>query len=126
MAISETDERPALIVGTSSDRIGTPSGRAVYATLSKDLEHLIDVPIAPYAGLSYSGFEEQVEVIGGLSVRWSDSVASVHSWDAHNLHHVVEYLLPNGQALGLVLADFDDHYELGVTWSIGFTMPWER
>ena len=36
--ITETGSRPALIVGTSSDRIGTPRGQSYYFTLSKDLK----------------------------------------------------------------------------------------
>ena len=40
------EDRPAVILGTSTDRIGTPSGRAIYATASKDLEHLTGLPIA--------------------------------------------------------------------------------
>ncbi len=126
VALSETEELPALILGTSSDRIGTPHDRAVYATLSKDLEHALGVPVAPYAGLSYSGFAEKAEFIGGVSVRWSDELSSVHIWDSHNLHHIVEYALPNDQSIGLVLADFDGDYEIGITYSIGFSMPWER
>lgn len=50
-AISETSTRPALMFGTSSDRIGTPSGQSYYATVSKSLGNRI----APYAGVSYSG-----------------------------------------------------------------------
>jgi hypothetical protein len=32
VAMTETHQRPALIFGTSSDRIGTPSGQSFYAT----------------------------------------------------------------------------------------------
>ncbi|MGH9782835.1 MAG: hypothetical protein ACRD88_01510, partial [Terriglobia bacterium] len=38
VALTETTQRPALIVGTSSDRIGTPRGQSFYATLSKNLK----------------------------------------------------------------------------------------
>ena len=37
--VTETHARPALIVGTSSDRIGTPSGQSFYATFSKNVKH---------------------------------------------------------------------------------------
>ena len=69
LALPETEDAPALIVGTSSDRIGTPERRAVYATLSKDLEGWTNLPIAPYLGLSYSGYDEEVDVIGRASCR---------------------------------------------------------
>ena len=58
--LDETARRPALILGTSSDRIGTPEDRAVYLTASKDLENWSGLSIAPYAGVSYSGFDEQL------------------------------------------------------------------
>ena len=47
VAITETHTRPALILGTSSDRIGTPSGQSFYATLSKSLKHHTGLPVAP-------------------------------------------------------------------------------
>ena len=39
VALTETHSRHAVIVGTSSDRIGTPSGQSFYATLSKSLKN---------------------------------------------------------------------------------------
>ena len=62
-ALSETETRPALIFGTSSDRIGTPSGQSYYATVSKSFGF-----IAPYAGVSYSGYEERLLVPFGVNV----------------------------------------------------------
>jgi hypothetical protein len=47
LAIPETDRRPALILGTSSDRIGTPDGQSFYATFSKNLKRETELPIAP-------------------------------------------------------------------------------
>ena len=37
LVLTETKRRPALMLGTSSDRIGTPSGQSFYATFSKNL-----------------------------------------------------------------------------------------
>lgn len=71
-AVAETRTRPALIFGTSSDRIGTPSGQSYYATLSKSLPN---APIAPYVGVSYSGhadaFVFPFGVNAGLGKGWS-------------------------------------------------------
>src|SRR5687768_16119174 len=55
--VTETDRRPALIAGTSSDRIGTPSGQSFYLTASKDLSAELGVPLAPYAGLAYGTYD---------------------------------------------------------------------
>lgn len=67
-AVTETRSRPAVIFGTSSDRIGTPSGQSYYATVSKSLHHDLGLPIAPYVGASYSGYEERVLYPFGLNV----------------------------------------------------------
>ena len=125
LALPETEDAPALIVGTSSDRIGTPSKRAVYATLSKDLEGWTDLPIAPYVGLSYGAYDEEVDVIGGLVVRWNEDWSSTHLWDGHNLHHLVERAFGD-QTLGLLVVEQDGAYDVGLTWSLNFAMPWER
>src|SRR5687767_6354191 len=47
-ALAETARRPAVIFGTSSDRIGTPGGQSYYVTVSKSLHETTRLPIAPY------------------------------------------------------------------------------
>ena len=68
-ALHETARRPALVFGTSSDRIGTPSGRAYYGTLSKDLERWLDAPLSAYAGVAFGEYEDDWRELGGLRVR---------------------------------------------------------
>ncbi|MBL8858039.1 MAG: hypothetical protein JNL28_06020 [Planctomycetes bacterium] len=121
-AVKETENTPALMFGTSSDRIGTDSGRSYYGTLSKDLEHAIGLPIAPYAGLSYGEADDELVGIGGLSIRWSDKVSSVHLWDGHNLHHVLERSFERS-SLGLVVVDLDGSFYVGLSWNISFAGP---
>ena len=74
-ALSETQRRPALIFGTSSDRIGTPEGQSYYATVSKSLHHDTGLPVAPYVGASYSTYENRMLYPFGINVaigeRWS-------------------------------------------------------
>ena len=65
--LPESHRRPALIIGTSSDRIGTPDGQSYYATISKSLHHLVGIPVAPYAGVSYSEHEGRVIYPFGLN-----------------------------------------------------------
>ncbi|HEX8252190.1 MAG TPA: hypothetical protein VF846_03495, partial [Thermoanaerobaculia bacterium] len=62
-ALHETRTRPALMFGTSSDRIGTPSGQSYYATISKSFSR-----VAPYAGVSWSEYEERLLYPFGLNV----------------------------------------------------------
>ena len=120
LAVSEEGSWPALIFGTSSDRIGTPHGRAIYGTFSKDLEAWTGLPIAPYVGLSWGTYDDELVGIGGLRIGWSDRISTTNLWDGHNLHHTVEYGLDGGQLLGLVIANLDEHYSLGVSYSIRF------
>lgn len=88
-AVAETRTRPALIFGTSSDRIGTPSGQSYYATLSKS----IGSRVAPYAGVSYSGHADALVFPFGVNValapRWSAMLMNdgVHTHLSTTLTH---------------------------------------
>ena len=53
MVLQETSDRPAVMLGTSSDRIGTSDGQAYFLTVAKDIERWVGLPVAPYAGVSY-------------------------------------------------------------------------
>ncbi len=73
--LTETEVRPALFIGTSSDRIGSPEGtQSYYLTGSKLLPK---VPVSVYASLNYSEWDEGINfpfggewyVWGGFSVR---------------------------------------------------------
>ena len=74
-AISESRRRPAVIFGTSSDRIGTPEGQSYYVTVSRSLHDETGLPIAPYVSASYSTFENRMLYPFGLNVaigsQWS-------------------------------------------------------
>lgn len=124
-AFDETETRPALILATSSDRIGTSHGNAYTAVLSKDVEPWTSLPVSPYAGVNYGTQDDELDVIGGAMVRWDDDWSTYHMWDGHNLHHMVERWFENGHTLGLVVAELDGRYSLGLAWSWNFSMPWE-
>jgi len=61
--VTETQNRPAIIFGYSSDRIGTPKGDSMYRTASKDLEHGTGLPIAPYGGIVFGTYEHRFRPI---------------------------------------------------------------
>lgn len=73
-AVGETERRPAIIFGTSSDRIGTPEGQSYYVTVSKSVHRRF----APYVSASYSSYEERMLYPFGVNValgeRWSAMV----------------------------------------------------
>ena len=91
VALTETHERPALILGTSSDRIGTPSGQSFYATLSKNLKHATGLPLAPYAGVAYGTFEDRLRIIGGLNITLDERWNSTVLFDGVRLHPLINY-----------------------------------
>lgn len=119
-ALDETETRPALIFGTSSDRIGSTEGRAVYGTLSKDLEQATGLPVAPYAGLTFGEFEDEWRVIGGLHVRWTERWTSTHLYDGVNIHHLAGRSFGERFRAGGVLVQQDDDYYLGVSFGVSF------
>ena len=74
-AVPESKRRPAVIFGTSSDRIGTPEGQSYFMTVSKSLHDETGLPVAPYVSASYSTFENRMLYPFGLNVaigsQWS-------------------------------------------------------
>ena len=64
--LTESAHRPAFFAGTSSDRIGSPRGKqAYYLTAAKNLGR---IPVAPYASLHYSEWDERFNVPFGAHV----------------------------------------------------------
>lgn len=73
--VTETERRPALFVGTSSDRVGSPEGtQSFYLTASKLVPK---IPVSVYGSVNYSQWSDGVNypfggewyVWGGFSVR---------------------------------------------------------
>ena len=91
VAVKETENRPSLILGTSSDRIGTPSGQSFYATLSKSLERETHLPIAPYVGIAYGTYENRFRAIGGLNTYFRKRPSSTILFDGVRVHPIVNY-----------------------------------
>jgi hypothetical protein len=109
LAIRETANRPALILGTSSDRIGTPSGQSFYGTFSKNLRRETKLPIAPYVGAVYGTHEDRWRAIGGLNIGFTERFTSLVVFDGVHVHpllnysyrrHVVSFILVRGRDPG--------------------------
>ena len=90
-AVSETATRPALIFGTSSDRIGTPAGQSYYATVSKSLHPL---PVAPYVGVSYSGHADAFVFPFGINVALPRGFSAMVINDGVHTHLSATYARP--------------------------------
>ena len=101
--VTETKNRPAVIFGISSDRIGTPSGTSVYLTASKDLQHWSGLPIAPYGGIVYSSYDKKFRPIGGLNIRIRDNLTSLIQFDGVKVHPSLTYTFNDTHALTFLM-----------------------
>jgi len=110
LAVSETARRPALILGTSSDRIGTPSGQSFYATASKSLRRETGLPIAPYGGVAYGTYQHRWRPIAGLNVGFHERLSAMVVFDGVHVHpllnfsyrrHIVSFLLVRSRDPGV-------------------------
>jgi hypothetical protein len=117
VAITESKNRPAIIFGTSSDRIGTPSGRSIYATISKDVSELLRLPIAPYVGVAYSTYEHRFLPLAGLTINWRDNLSSLVIFDGVKVHPTLSYTLGGRHVFTFLLAQGKNP---GVSYSISF------
>lgn len=116
VVLTETLKRPALIVGTSSDRIGTPSGQSFYATFSKSLKDATGLPVAPYVGLAYGTYEDRARFIGGLNINLTERWSSTLLFDGVRVHPTANYTYGRHQ-FGLI---FERGRHPGASYSISF------
>jgi hypothetical protein len=116
LAIPEREHRPALIIGTSSDRIGTPSGQSFYATLSKSLDRELGIPVAPYVGLAYGTFEDRLRPIAGSNLELPHRFSAQVLFDGVHVHPIVSYS-PGRHVFSLVLVRGKDP---GISYSLSF------
>ena len=116
VAVTETGRRPALILGTSSDRIGTPSGQSFYATLSKNLKRETGLPIAPYVGVAYGTYEDRFLPVAGLNVSFTRNFSGLVIFDGVRVHPVLNYTRGR-HAFSFVLAFAN---QPGLSYSISF------
>jgi hypothetical protein len=116
VALTETHTRPALILGTSSDRIGTPFGQSFYATLSKNLKHATGLPVAPYIGAAYGTFEDRFRLIGGLNISFSERWSSTILFDGVRVQPLINYTRGRHQ-FGVI---FERGRNPGASYSVSF------
>ena len=116
LAVPETLKRPAVIVGSSSDRIGTPGGQSFYATASKNLKRETKLPIAPYLGLAYGTYEDKLRLIGGINAGFTEHLSSMVVFDGVHVHPMITFSL--GQHVFTLLAARGR--QPGISYSISF------
>lgn len=115
-ALRETENQPALSFGTSSDRIGTPFGRAYFATISKDAEHHTGLPLSLYAGVLWGSFEDEFVFPFGANVRLGNQWTFTPQFDGHASHGLLTYSWDRYSVTGLLVRW---RYP-GVAFNVGF------
>jgi len=82
--LTETERRPAVFFGTSSDRIGSPEGmQAYYVTTAKYLPFL---RTAPYVTLNYSEWDEGLNIPFGANVELGAGLSIRPMYDGQRTH----------------------------------------
>jgi hypothetical protein len=115
-AIRETPHRPALSFGTSSDRIGTPRGRAYYATLSKDVEPYVKLPMSVYFSSLYGTFNDEWVFPFGANFRLGRHWTFSPQFDGHAAHGLLTYSWDRYSVTGMLVRW---RYP-GVAFNVGF------
>jgi hypothetical protein len=78
--------------------------------VSKNLSSELRLPVAPYAGVAYSTYEERFLPIGGLNINFGESFSSQIIFDGVKVHptlnyatgrHVFTFLLAQGKNPGV-------------------------
>jgi hypothetical protein len=112
---TETDDRPAIIFGTSSDRIGTPSGQAYFVTFSKlAVARENGFGVAPYVSLNYSEFDRGFNVPFGASVALGPQWTLIPMYDGHRAHTTLTWSAPSGNTSLSLIAAFNKRFGLSL------------
>ncbi|GAB4464957.1 MAG: hypothetical protein OHK0029_35280 [Armatimonadaceae bacterium] len=113
---TETENRPGIVAGFSSDRIGTPLGMAYFVTAQKLLGGERGW-FAPYVGLSYSEWGRELLVPFGASIALCDNLMLVPMFDGKHGHTTLSWMDGRGRTLSLI-AVFNQR--LGVAFAQNF------
>lgn len=116
LLVTETAKRPAVMLGTSTDRLGTPSGQSFYATISKSLRNETGLPVAPYVGVVYGTYEHRWLPLAGANVFWNKRISTTISFNGVDTHGMLNYAFDR-HVLSLVMVRMRDP---GLSYSIVF------
>ena len=112
--LTEGERRPAVFLGTSSDRIGSPEGtQAYYATVAKYLPAL---RTSPYASLNYSEWDDGWNVPFGANVELGGGFSLQPMYDGNRTHLLASFATTRAS----VTAIWAWLERAGVAVSVGF------
>ena len=112
--LTETNTRPALFLGTSSDRIGSPPGtQSYYLTLAK---HIPRTPLAPYVSLNYSEWDDGFNFPFGANLTLPKNFSLRPMFDGKRSHLMLTHYYRQWSFTALYVW-FE---KIGVAASVGF------
>ena len=112
--ITETDQRPAVFLGTSSDRIGSPEGtQSYFATVSKRFGAS---RFSGYASLNYSEWDRGFNVPFGMEVGLGDWFSVRPMYDGARPHLMFNYSRESW-SVSLLAVDLEHP---GISFALGF------
>ena len=87
--VTEQPRVPAIFVGTSSDRIGSPKGKqAYYMTFAKNVD---PVPASLYATVNWSEWDEEFNFPFGANIEVWPRVVVQPMYDGNRTHLLATY-----------------------------------
>lgn len=112
--LTESERRPALFVGTSSDRIGSPEGtQSYYLTASK---HHPSWPVSAYVSVNYSEWDGGVNFPFGAYLDLGRGFSLQPMYDGQRSHLLVNWQRERyGVSLLWVWLE-----EAGISFNVGF------
>ncbi len=112
--LTEGERRPALFLGTSSDRIGSPAGtQSYYLTTAKYLPAL---HASPYVSVNYSEWDKGWNLPVGANIELGHGLSVQPMYDGNRTHLLGTYATPRYSAT-LIWAWLE---RAGVAVSVGF------
>jgi hypothetical protein len=112
--LTEGERSPAVFLGTSSDRIGSPEGtQAFYLTVAKYLPAL---HASPYVSLNYSEWDQGLNFPFGASIELGRGFALLPMYDGQRTHLLGTYARERF-SISLIWAWLED---AGAAVSFGF------
>ena len=99
----ESESRPGIVAGFSSDRIGTPRGMSYFVSAQKQLGGEKG-RVAPYVGLAYSEFGKQVLMPFGASIALKDNLVLLPMYDGKYGHTTLSWFSKRGESISLIAA----------------------
>lgn len=112
--LTETEIRPAVFFGTSSDRIGSPSGEQSYfLTASK---YVPPLRTSFYCSLNYSEWDEQINIPFGVGVELGKGFSVRPMFDGDREHVMLNYYSSASMGVSLMYVWLET---IGVSLSVG-------